>query len=131
MQLDYLTSMMVPRRPWGQLFWANTALAATYRLPRRVEILIEGEHLIPNRPVMFAMNHTDRYNSWPFQYHFYRHREEFMAVWVKAKYYQNSFLSFCLRSTLTVPLPSRGYLLLQMFREQFGRPPAPEEYRPL
>ena len=42
---------------------------------------------MPDEPVIFAMNHTDRYNYVPFQYGLWQEKDRFTATWVKGKYY--------------------------------------------
>jgi 1-acyl-sn-glycerol-3-phosphate acyltransferase len=131
MKLDLLKDIHLTKRPKGQLIWAKTALWLNYEVLPKIEIVIEGEANLPQQPVILVMNHTDRYNCWPFQYAMQRKRNEFMGVWVKAKYYQNTLMSFFLRHCHTIPLPSKGYLLGLLFRERSGRLPTLAEYRDL
>ena len=107
-------------------------LRLDYRFPRRTEIVLEGtEHLAPGRSYILAMNHTDRYNYWPFQYQLYRQGIGFTATWVKGKYYENKFVGAFLDSMNNIPLPSRGYVITTRFRDAAGRVPTNEEYREL
>ena len=46
---------------------ARLLLGPNFNLPPRVQIDFEGVDRIPSGPVVFAMNHTDRYNYFPFQ----------------------------------------------------------------
>lgn len=89
-------------------------LRANYRLPpTRTTIRIEGWHNLPDddRPVYLAMNHTDRYNYWPFQVHLWREHDVYTATWVKGKYYNSTILQKFMVWTNNIPTPSRGYVL--------------------
>ena len=105
----------------------------SYRFPRKTEIVIEGLERIPrDRSVFFAMNHTDRYNYWPFQYALHRTGEHrYVATWVKGKYYENPAIAWFMDRTNNIPLPSRGYVLTTEFRRTVGRVPTEDEYRKL
>jgi len=119
------------RTPWGQLFMAQI-LRLDYRFPRRTRIVLEGtENLEPGRSYILAMNHTDRYNYWPFQYGLYRGGLGYTATWVKGKYYENRFVGAFMDSMNNIPLPSRGYVITTQFRKLLGRTPTAEEYRAL
>ncbi|MCA9661310.1 MAG: 1-acyl-sn-glycerol-3-phosphate acyltransferase [Myxococcales bacterium] len=132
LDLERLRHIRLSKRPIGQLVFANLVLAVDYRLPRKTEIILEGlENLPRDRGVFLAMNHTDRYNYWPFQYALYRRGYRFTATWVKGKYYENRVAARFLDLTANIPLPSRGYVITVEFRKAFGRPPEREEYRVL
>lgn len=131
LDLARLERVKLRRTPWGQLVMAQI-LRLDYRLPRRTEIVIEGAaHLEPGQSYILAMNHTDRYNYWPFQYQLYRQRLGYTATWVKGKYYENPFMGAFLDAMNNIPLPSRGYVITTRFRESVGRAPSNEEYRAL
>jgi hypothetical protein len=67
------------------------------------------------------MNHTDRFNYWPFQYKILKMREfPFATVWVKAKYYKNAFLAKGLDLCNLIPVPSMGYLIEEFYRKRFN-----------
>ncbi len=107
-------------------------LRLDYALPRRTEIAIEGlENLPRDRSVFIAMNHTDRYNYWPFQYQLWRSGLPFTVTWVKGKYYENALLGAFMDATNNIPIPSRGYALTTAFRARTGRLPDEAEYRAL
>lgn len=131
LDLDRLKALSIRKTPWGQLAMANLVLSADYRLPKRTRIRIEGLEHLPDRPVFFAMNHTDRYNYWPFQYQLYRAGRGFTAAWVKGKYYENRLMGWFMDSCTNIPLPSRGYVVTTEFRKQLGRLPSEDEYRAL
>ncbi|MEO1175515.1 MAG: 1-acyl-sn-glycerol-3-phosphate acyltransferase, partial [Myxococcota bacterium] len=99
-------------------------------MPRKTEIEVEGLDNLPDRSVVLAMNHTDRYNYWPFQYQMYRFGvPRFTATWVKGKYYENAMMSWFMMSMNTIPVPSRGYIIAARFQEAIGRAPSNDEYR--
>jgi 1-acyl-sn-glycerol-3-phosphate acyltransferase len=131
LDLARLERVNLHRTPWGQLLMAQI-LRLDYRFPRRTEIVLEGtEHLEQGHSYILAMNHTDRYNYWPFQYQLYRQRLGYTATWVKGKYYENPFVAAFMDSMNNIPLPSRGYVITTRFREAAGRVPTEEEYRAL
>ncbi len=126
---DLLQNCPIQPRPWGQVWWAKF-LTLNYSVPPTVKVELEGMENIPtDRPVCFAMNHTDRYNCWPFQWYLLRTRKEFAVTWVKAKYYQNPFVRTFLLSTSNIPLASRGYVISAHFKDCVGRAPTSQEYR--
>ena len=118
-------------RPKVQRLLGWGVLAPNYRLPPRVRIRAEGAERIPDEPVIFAMNHTDRYNYWPFQYWLWRHADRYTATWVKGKYYENKLLGRFMELTNNIPTPSRGYVLTKDFAQTVGRSPSDDEYRAL
>jgi len=131
LDLARLERVNLHRTPWGQLLVAEV-LRLDYRFPRRTEIVLEGaEHLEPGQSYILAMNHTDRFNYWPFQYQLHRERLGYTATWVKGKYYENPFIAAFMDSMNNIPLPSRGYVITTRFREAAGRVPTDEEYRAL
>ncbi len=131
LDLARLERVNLHRTPWGQLLMAQI-LRLDYRFPRRTEIVLEGtEHLEPGQSYILAMNHTDRYNYWPFQYQLSRQRLGYTATWVKGKYYENPFIAAFMDAMNNIPLPSRGYVITTRFREAVGRVPSDEEYRAL
>ncbi len=126
---ELLQQCPIQPRPWGQVWWAKF-LTMNYGLPPKVHVELEGLDNIPtDRPVCFAMNHTDRYNCWPFQWHMLRTRNQFSVTWVKAKYYQNFMVRKFLLSTSNIPLASRGYVISAHFKKVVGRSPTSTEYR--
>lgn len=133
LDLDRLKRIRLSRRPIGQVLVAEVVLRLDYRFPRRTRIDLEGVENIPrDRGVFFAMNHTDRYNYWPFQYQMYRHPGLRMtATWVKGKYYENRLMGGFMDRTNNIPLPSRGYVIATEFRKAHGRVPDELEYRAL
>jgi hypothetical protein len=130
LDLERLERVRLSRRPIGQLVVGNLGLALDYRFPKKTEIVLENAERIPAKGGAFlAMNHTDRYNYWPFQYAMYRQGLPFTATWVKGKYYENRVVGAFMDSTNNIPLPSRGYVIATEFRKSVGRPPTDDEYR--
>jgi 1-acyl-sn-glycerol-3-phosphate acyltransferase len=133
LDLNRLKKLQLTRRPYGQIIVAETIMRLDYRWPRPTDIILEGiGNIPPERPVFFAMNHTDRYNYWPFQYQMYRQGGlRFTATWVKGKYYENPVMARFFDSTNNIPLPSRGYVITTEFRKLMKRAPDDTTYRTL
>ncbi len=109
---------------------AMGVLAPNYTVAR-TRVVFEGEENLPAEPVIFAMNHTDRYNYWPFQYALWRRHDRFTATWVKGKYYENPVVGGFMEIMNNLPTVSRGYLITRDFVALTGRRPAGEEYASL
>lgn len=124
-----LRRIQLSARPRVQRVVGWGLLMPNYELPPRVRIDLEGD--LPDEPVIYAMNHTDRYNYWPFQYRLWRDRNRFTATWVKGKYYENAFVGKFMELTNNIPTVSRGYLITRDFLAVTGRRPADEEYEAL
>ena len=120
--LDYLNKIRLVSQPIGQKIVAYCLLLPNYHLFAKVDIRIENAERIPRgESVIFAMNHTDRFNYWPFQYKILKMREfPFATVWVKAKYYKNAFLAKGLDLCNLIPVPSMGYLIEEFYRKRFN-----------
>lgn len=117
--------------PWGQKFLGTVMLTPNYRLFPGVDIHLEGADKIPDEPVIYAMNHTDRYNYWPFQYRLWKNLDRFTAAWVKGKYYQNPALGTFMEWMNNIPVVSRGYLIGRDFKNVTGERPDEDQYRVL
>ena len=117
-----LTGRPVSQRIFGRLLHAN------YRWLPGVDLRTEGEEKLPPAPVIFAMNHTDRYNYWPFQYMIWKNHGRFTAAWVKGKYYENRLLAQFMERMLQMPTVSRGYLITKDFQSVMKRTPTDQEY---
>jgi 1-acyl-sn-glycerol-3-phosphate acyltransferase len=103
-------------------------LLLNYRLLPGIKTTFEHAERLQGEPVIFAMNHTDRYNYFPFQAHLWRTYNRFTATWVKGKYYENAFVGGFMEKTNQLPTVSRGYLITKDFQAVTGRPPTDEEY---
>lgn len=126
---EFLSRLQLNQIPKGQIWWAKI-LTLNYALPPKTEVIVEGlENLPTDRRVFLAMNHTDRYNSWPLQHYLHRNRQEYTCTWVKGKYYLNALTRSFLLSTNNIPLASRGYVISSRFKKAMNRPPSGDEYR--
>src|SRR5690606_21912039 len=106
-------------------------LQATYSKPPRTCVLAEGFEKVPRTPVIYAMNHTDRYNYFPFQVHIWKTARRYTATWVKGKYYEHPMLATFMEMTNQLPTVSRGYLITKDFIATLGRSPSDDEYATL
>jgi 1-acyl-sn-glycerol-3-phosphate acyltransferase len=127
----YLENIKLVSVPKAQVFIASFLLFPNYNVFAKVDIQIEGLENIPkDKNVIFAMNHTDRFNYWPFQYKLWTMRDyPFTTVWVKGKYYRNFLLAKGLDWCQMIPVPSMKYLIQEIFKKRFGRRIGKEEYR--
>jgi 1-acyl-sn-glycerol-3-phosphate acyltransferase len=121
--IDYLKKIRLTTHPLGQRLLANLLLLPNYHIFAKVDIRVENLERIPRgENVIFAMNHTDRFNYWPFQYKMLKMKEfPFTTVWVKAKYYKNAFLAKGLDLCNLIPVPSMGYFIEEFYRKRFNR----------
>lgn len=131
LDLARLERIRLSPTPRFQRVVAYVLLAPNYDLPPRVKIEFEGTDEVPDEPVIFAMNHTDRYNYWPFQYAWWRRRGRFTATWVKGKYYENALVGKFMELTNNIPTVSRGYLITKDFLSTMERRPSDAEYEAL
>jgi 1-acyl-sn-glycerol-3-phosphate acyltransferase len=116
-------------RPLAQRVVAQILVTLDYRFPRPTEVVIEGlENLPADRPVFVAMNHTDRYNAFPFLCTLFQEGRH-AATWVKGKYYESWFVGGFMNLTNQIPLASRGYVIAGSWAETIGRPLDGETYR--
>jgi 1-acyl-sn-glycerol-3-phosphate acyltransferase len=118
---EYLKKIKLVTSPIGQRIIAAFLLFPNYRIFANVDIEIENIERIPrDENVIFAMNHTDRYNYWPFQYKLWSMKcFSYTTVWVKGKYYRNAALAKCLDICNLVPVPSMGYLIEEYYKKKF------------
>ena len=116
------------KRPIGQVFFANVVLTPNYGLLPGVDIVLEGLENIPDEPVIYAMNHTDRYNYFPFMYRIWKLKDRYITVWVKGKYYENTVVGTFMELTSNLPTVSRGYIITKDFTLTMGRRPTEAEY---
>jgi 1-acyl-sn-glycerol-3-phosphate acyltransferase len=129
--IEFLDKINLATSPWAQKFMANAILAPNYHLFAKVKIKMEHIENIPKgEPVIFAMNHTDRFNYWPFQYKLLRAKDyPFTTVWVKGAYFNNKILGQLLKLCNTFPVPSKGYIIQEQFKKTFRRSTTRDEYR--
>lgn len=129
--LDVLDSIQLSRKPWGQIAVAAGVLLPNYNLPwSKTKITLEGvENLPTDGPVIFAMNHTDRFNYWPFQYRLWLNHRLYTSTWVKGKYYNKPAVRAFMIKTNNLAVPSRGYLITADAAQLLGHPPSEKTYR--
>jgi 1-acyl-sn-glycerol-3-phosphate acyltransferase len=126
----HLDNIHLSPTPLGQRIMARYVLGPNYHLFQRVDIRMENMERIPrDETVIFAMNHTDRYNYWPFQFRLWELHYPFTTVWAKGKYYQNKIVGKFLDACNVIPVPSMGYLVEEFYKQRFGRKIGKEEYR--
>lgn len=128
--MEYLEKIKLDTIPLLQKIIALLFLKPNYNFFQKVDIQIKGMHKIPkDKKVIFAMNHTDRFNYWPFQYTLLMSGHAFTTVWVKAEYYRNSIMAKVLDHCKLIPVPSMRYLIFEIFMQKFKRRMAKDEYR--
>lgn len=129
--IEYLKHIKLASEPLGQKLIGHLFLGPNFNLFSKVDIRIENAERIPRgENVIFAMNHTDRFNYWPFQYKMWRMKDlPFTTVWVKGKYYRNRLLAKGLDWCNLIPVPSMGYLIEEFFQKKARRRIAKDEYR--
>ncbi|HBH87983.1 MAG TPA: hypothetical protein DDY17_10355 [Syntrophaceae bacterium] len=121
--LDYLERIKLVSKPMGQQIVAALLLYTNYNIFAHVDIQIENIDRIPrDENVIFAMNHTDRFNYWPFQYKLWSMKSfPYTTVWVKGKYYRNALLAKGLDLCNLIPVPSMKYLIEELYKKKFKK----------
>ena len=128
LDLPRLKRIRLMKRPIGQVLFAHAVLTPNYNHLPGIEIQIEGLENIPDEPVIHAMNHTDRFNYFPFMYKLWKLRDRYITVWVKGKYYENPIVGTFMELTSNLPTVSRGYIITKDFTQTMGRRPKEAEY---
>jgi 1-acyl-sn-glycerol-3-phosphate acyltransferase len=127
LDIGRLERIRLSRHPLMQRFVGHLLLVNREWLPG-FETEVEHAERLPREPVIFAMNHTDRYNYFPFQVWLWRSLRRFTAVWVKGKYYEHWFVANFMEKTNQLPTISRGYIISKDFAAAVGRVPTDAEY---
>ena len=130
--LDLMKHIELGPVPYGQIAVAALLITPDYHKPHApTHITIEGMERIPSTGrVIFAMNHTDRYNYFPFQYKLWRAKTGiYTATWVKGKYFNHPAIAQFMVRTNNIPTPSKGYLLTSDAAKVLQGPPQEELYR--
>ncbi|MBF0225062.1 MAG: 1-acyl-sn-glycerol-3-phosphate acyltransferase [Desulfobacterales bacterium] len=129
--VSYLEKINLSPNPRFQKIIGDLILTPNYNFFANVDIDIKDIHRVPkDENVIFAMNHTDRYNYWPFMYKLWKLKKyPFITVWVKGEYYRNKWLAKALNGCNLIPVPSMKYLIEEIFQNTFGRRISKEEYR--
>lgn len=128
LDLPRLQRIRLMRRPIGQIAFAVSVLAPNYKVLPGIDVEIDGMDRIPDEPVIFAMNHTDRFNYFPFMYELWQNKGRYMTVWVKGKYYETAAVGMFMELTSNLPTVSRGYIITKDFALVMGRRPTQAEY---
>jgi 1-acyl-sn-glycerol-3-phosphate acyltransferase len=128
LDLPRLKRIRLMKRPIGQVFFGHTVLAPNYNFFPGIDIQLEGVENIPDEPVIYAMNHTDRFNYFPFMYKVWKREERYITVWVKGKYYESPLVGTFMELTSNLPTVSRGYIITKDFTLTMGRRPTQAEY---
>ena len=128
LDLPRLKRIRLMKRPIGQVFFGHTVLTPNYNHLPGIDIQLEGMDNIPEEPVIFAMNHTDRFNYFPFMYKMWKLEERYITVWVKGKYYEHPIVATFMELTSNLPTVSRGYIITKDFTLTMGRRPTEAEY---
>lgn len=130
LNLPRLQRIQLDERPRFQDFMGGMVLEPLYRFLPGVDIHFEGFEKVQQHPgpVIFAMNHTDRFNYFPFQWYLWRHYAGYTAAWVKGKYYEKPLVSHFLAAAAQLPVPSRGYLIARDFQTATGKKLHEHEY---
>jgi 1-acyl-sn-glycerol-3-phosphate acyltransferase len=120
--LEYVKKIRLVSKPLGQQIVARFLLLPNYQIFQKVDIKVENMDRIPrDENVIFAMNHTDRFNYWPFQFKLWQMNFPYTTVWVKGKYYGNALLAKGLDLCNLIPVPSMGYLVEEFYRKKYKR----------
>jgi len=127
LDLERLRRIKLTRYPRGQRVLAYSVVIPNYRL-RGITTTVEGIENVPDEPVIYAMNHTDRFNYFPFMTWLFRNTGRFCATWVKGKYYESRWVGAFMEATNNIPTPSRGYIITKDFSLVTGRAPDTGEY---
>lgn len=133
LDLARLRGIRLAPKPHFQRAVGGTLLHPMYQLFPGVPIHFEGFNPedLKGRSVIFAMNHTDRYNYFPFQMKLWKGYDRYTATWVKGKYFENPVLAAFFEAAAQIPVPSRGYLISRDFKNVVGREPSQDEYAAL
>jgi 1-acyl-sn-glycerol-3-phosphate acyltransferase len=131
LDLPRLRRIRLLERPIGQEFFAHAVLTPNYNRFPGVDIEIEGIEKIPKEPVIYAMNHTDRFNYFPFMYKMWKLEGRYITVWVKGKYYESPMVATFMELTSNLPTVSRGYIITKDFSLTLDRRPTEDEYNTL
>jgi len=130
---EHLDNINLRTYSLAQVLIGRLLLIPNYHIFSRVKIIIENYENIPKgETVIFALNHTDRYNYWPFQYKMWRQGKGKLpqtTTWVKGEYYGNALLRKFFDWTNNIPVPSRGYLIREDFKNIVNEKISNIEYR--
>lgn len=116
--------------PIPPAWWATIRLAhLLIRGVRGARVEMEGFPDSLDEPVLFAMNHTHRYDFLPAKVALDLQQKIVTASVVKYRAFQHPAESLFMRKYGNIPITSRGYLIGADFAVLHGRKPTEEEYR--
>lgn len=131
LDLARLHQIKLSPRPVVQRIVASAILAPNYARFPGIDIVFEHQERLPDHPVIYAMNHTDRFNYFPFQFKLWRDFDRYTTTWVKGKYFEQERVAKFMQWTNNLPTVSRGYIITKDFLAVMGRRPNEEEYAAL
>lgn len=131
LDLPRLRRIRLMNPPIGQVLFGHAVLTPNYNRFPGVDIQLEGLHKVPEEPVIYAMNHTDRFNYFPFMYKMWKLKDRYITVWVKGKYYEQPLVATFMELTSNLPTVSRGYIITKDFTLTMDRRPTDSEYEAL
>lgn len=125
LDLDYLARYRVLPQPR----WEGAVTVAYQAVEARagVRAVLHG-FVAPGGPVLYATNSTQKYDFMTFRSVMSRARQRVVTV-TKARSYHSRAFEPVLARTGTIPLASRGYVILRDAARVAGRRPTEEEYR--
>lgn len=126
--LDLDSMQALPARPSASGLRAIEALVWRWWRRAGVEVALEGWDGLPQGPVIFAMNHSHKYDFLMFRVPMQR-RGRPAQTWVKARAWNDLGMRWFLGRHGNLPLLSRGYILASDFQAVHGRRPQEAEYR--
>ena len=127
LQLEAMRGIQPRANPAFHRFLCELVWRMDYWKGRRTRIVVEGEEHVPtDERVVFAMNHTDRFNFCPLLIWLHQ-RGRYCGTWVKGKYYESAFIAGIMQAANQIPIPSWSYLLASRFRAAVGRRPSSDE----
>ncbi len=117
----------VPSEPW-----ARSVTGLTRRLFRRagLEVVIEGRERLGQTPCLLALNATHQYDLVPIRYAFRVAGHDVVTLSKGKNYHGLAMRTFSVKLG-SVPLVSRGYIIVMDFLALHGRKPDEQEYRAL
>ncbi len=111
-------------------FLITTVAAVSFSFPQRTTFVLEGEENLPTTSVIFAPNHSHKYDFLPLRSQLVK-RNMHLVTWIKSRAYKDPVMAKVLGKSGNIPLSSRGYLISADFENVVGRRPSEEEYRHL
>src|SRR5690554_3441409 len=112
-------------------FLGARAAGLSFALAGRTKLVLEGEENLPTAPVLFAPNHSHKYDFLPLRYLLNKRKNMHLVTWIKSRAFKDPVMAKVLGKMGNIPLSSRGYLISADFEKVVGRRPSEQEYRHL